>query len=1389
MITLLPLTSTLISLGLAFFAWRFRHRYRWVFSFALLSFAVSEWSLGYFFELTAVSLETKIIWAKIEYLGIVLTPLLWFIFSWQYVSRDQWLTRKRLLLLLIVPALTFLFVITNEWHGLIWQETSLIMTSTMRMLEVSYGFWFWLHSAYSYLLLLVGSIVLLRAFRRFATIHRWQIGVLLLGPLAPWIGNIVYLTGVSPIPNFDLTPLAFTISGVVFAWDVFRLNLLDLVPIARRALIDSMSDAMLVVDVENRIVDVNEAFALLVGQSEKELVGQSIKALFTDQPEWARAYNVTDQHEDYDWQDLEVNGRYYDARTSMLFNDQQQPRGRLIILRDITERREMEQELLAEKQLSVNLLEATWVITQELDLDVVLHNAVRTAVNLTHAENGNLILLNNNNQIFRSLLAHKDGKEIIQRDHDVHQIVADGLAGWVIRQRRSALVSETTQDERWIQVANGSTMTHSALAVPILERSQAIGVLTVTHPKSQHFTQQDELFLQAATNQLALALRNAQSFENQRQLAQNQATLYQILRAISGYLDPQTVLWQAAETIDELTNWPAHCLLITGQTGQSFALQAATGVLGQLSSNQFTADSGIWGRALRTSLPQVVSNVRQDPDFIGGYSALNSALALPMMRGSHLLGVLYIESDRPEGLNQDERWLADALAEAIGLAVDNAQTHDVLRQHAADLSTLYSITRLVSHVLMDENVLQQVLYLGVTALHCDMGLITLADPYSGGLTIAAQRSMPASFLTHLQDKGLENSICNHAHSGQETLYLPDVTDEQDAAVQQIRQLMPTAIDDLVQLGIKSYFGIPLHHHERPLGTLCLFANSVYQLSIEEMALHKTIGQQISLALANMNLYSQTNQQLKKQTALREAITAITSSLDLPTVLSQIAEQMSRALDSTSAYICSYDSRLLTSEVLAEYMGPEANDSERESDLGVVYQLDQEFPYDLTSLAEGAPTIIHDHDPDLMSPERQHMLDYGAKSILVIPLRAGGQTIAYAELWESRQYRHFTAEEIEIAQIMAGQAAIAMENVGLFASITDERGRLDALIQSSRDGVVLVSMDRRVLVVNERALQFFDLTGTPQDWVNRPLRKVLDSMQAKFPQVVAVTLEEIQRIRDGDEPESSGEYEVGSRVVRWLNLPVLSDRKAIGRLLVLRDITEEKLLARMRDDLTHTMVHDLRNPLASISLSLDMLKQQYGFADNPAANLVLGRARNSTDRVLAMVNAILDISRLESGRMPVEAEQVLVPELVSDLLRVQMPLAHQKNIRLVGDIPTDAVVWADKNLIERVLQNLIGNALKFTPEDGLVTVKAVQKQSDHGLRLHLSVQDSGSGIPLEMKEHLFQKFATGSQEQRGSGLGLAFCKMAIEAHGEQIWLESSSEAGTVFTFTLPLSPDE
>jgi signal transduction histidine kinase len=248
--------------------------------------------------------------------------------------------------------------------------------------------------------------------------------------------------------------------------------------------------------------------------------------------------------------------------------------------------------------------------------------------------------------------------------------------------------------------------------------------------------------------------------------------------------------------------------------------------------------------------------------------------------------------------------------------------------------------------------------------------------------------------------------------------------------------------------------------------------------------------------------------------------------------------------------------------------------------------------------------------------------------------------------------------------------------------------------------------------------------------------------------------------------------------------------------VLHDVTQERLLAKMREDLTHTMVHDLRNPLTGISTALQLLDSKLVEVITPAQHRLFEIATNSTQKMVDLVNSILDLSRLEKGKMPLNRAPLLLPDLFAETLRLQSPLYSAKRLRVESVAsPTLPLAFADAELIERVLQNIVGNAIKFTPDGGTITIEAqewaAEASSVQGAQdvpcsfLRVSVADSGPGVPLELRDKLFEKFVVGEQQQRGSGLGLAFCKLTIQAHGGDIWIEGEPGKGAVFVFTLPV----
>ncbi|HKC24634.1 MAG TPA: ATP-binding protein [Thermoanaerobaculia bacterium] len=222
---------------------------------------------------------------------------------------------------------------------------------------------------------------------------------------------------------------------------------------------------------------------------------------------------------------------------------------------------------------------------------------------------------------------------------------------------------------------------------------------------------------------------------------------------------------------------------------------------------------------------------------------------------------------------------------------------------------------------------------------------------------------------------------------------------------------------------------------------------------------------------------------------------------------------------------------------------------------------------------------------------------------------------------------------------------------------------------------------------------------------------------------------------------------------------------------------------LRENLTRTIVHDLKNPLSSVLGSVEFLLTGGGLT--PAQRRVLEIAQTNGRRLVTMVETILDVSRLEEGLMPVAPERVALGALVAEVLELQRPLAEPRGLSLESAVPAGLPeAWADRALTMRVLQNLVGNAVKFTPREGSVRVAAALDGADW---LRVVVSDTGPGVPEELRGRLFEMFASGREKESGSGLGLSFCRLAVEAQGGRIAVEDVPGAGATFAFTLPLAP--
>ncbi|MBX9953077.1 MAG: PAS domain S-box protein [Candidatus Obscuribacterales bacterium] len=233
--------------------------------------------------------------------------------------------------------------------------------------------------------------------------------------------------------------------------------------------------------------------------------------------------------------------------------------------------------------------------------------------------------------------------------------------------------------------------------------------------------------------------------------------------------------------------------------------------------------------------------------------------------------------------------------------------------------------------------------------------------------------------------------------------------------------------------------------------------------------------------------------------------------------------------------------------------------------------------------------------------------------------------------------------------------------------------------------------------------------------------------------------------------------------------------------VFHDTTERKAAERLRQEVVAMVTHDLRTPLGTVNNVFDFLHRgQLGELNDKGQRFVESGLRN-TSRMMSLINDLLDIEKIKSGNFEIDCDEVDVGDLLKGCADLYATTAAAQNIKLVVN-DTDAVIWGDHDKLLRLLSNLVGNAIKFTPQGGQITLSAEQKDGS----VNLSVKDTGPGIPKDKLTNVFERYLQieGEHKSSGSGLGLAICKMFAEAHGGRIWVESEEGKGAEFIVCLP-----
>jgi PAS domain S-box-containing protein len=349
-----------IAVGTIAVLWRYKKSHEVVY-LIFIEFFAAIWAFFCGLEFMADDLESKKFWSQLSYFGFSFLPLFYFLFTTAFSQKHPIIKPGNLAALSIIPFVTIPLALTNDYHHLIWKNVTL--NSELNMIIIEHGTWFWIFWSYSITLIFAGLFNLFRSIYEFSAYYRSQVGTLLIATIIPLAGNVLYITGLGPIPGFDWTPVLFVFTGLVITFGIIRYRMFDLVPFARNKLIDTMSDGVIVVNSEGFIEDFNPAVAQIFNFHTGPIIRKRFASVFSAYPNLVTAIEEQKSLVEIET-DKNGQANFYQIRITLIHDRNQQFSGHLLQINEITSLKETEQQLKNEIEERGRLID---------DLDAFAH--------------------------------------------------------------------------------------------------------------------------------------------------------------------------------------------------------------------------------------------------------------------------------------------------------------------------------------------------------------------------------------------------------------------------------------------------------------------------------------------------------------------------------------------------------------------------------------------------------------------------------------------------------------------------------------------------------------------------------------------------------------------------------------------------------------------------------------------------------------------------------------------------------------------------------------------------------------------------------------------------------------------------------------------------------
>jgi len=1112
----------------------------------------------------------------------------------------------------------------------------------------------------------------------------------------------------------------------------------------------------------------------------------------------------------------------------------------LCIIARFYDRADMRGQHLREKVAELTALQRiSREMGKTLDLQSILNLMLQEAAATTGTARGHIIIARDLDTAQPSLAA------TVGYEPEEEQELARLLAGAgenpftaLVRSGKLYLMSDLSQLPSRHILATWSGNALGALAVPIFYEGDVFGAIHLYNDLPDAYNQVHLEFLQALSEQASIAIGNAQRYREQVRLndslrlrTEQQQALFEVSRSLRMDKPLEVILEDIAYAMQESAGF--NIVLISVVEGDPPYLKrvASAGIPLEaferlrnhpqplapalalfderfaFSQSYFIPqeEKSVWEERIDI-LTLLVDRQQEDPEAWHAEDVLFTPLRSAEGR---LLGVISVDDPR-DGRRPTKATIEplETFAAQAALAVENAQLYQQTQRRIAEMGALNRIAQALGSTLEIGDLLQRLYHYTSNVIPATQFLVVQYDEAGDELQTLFAAAAEGENVPVAED-GL----------APETIY-------------QIRELLharqprmfPPATNE--GNGQGQWLGAPMIAADKVIGAIVLHsAETLAAKNAEALNLLSTIVAQAAAALQNARLYGQirelnsaleqrvqarteelaeTNAQLLFEKERAEALYRITrelsASLDLDRILSRALDLVSQAIgaDRGAILMQDRDQNRLTIRTLRgqERMpnGQPRNHAVSSSD-GVVGWV----------MANRAPMIVADATSDALWQAAPLSAWGEVCSVVAVPLMVGEDVLGVLLLADARA-NLFGHEHLRLLSAAASQVAQAISNAELYRLIWEQAERLGnmlraqqteasekaAILQGITDGVVVVNTVGEIILVNRAAE---DILGAK---ASRLVGKTIHDMRfssSPHQDSAIMGLSWIKEWISRPWEQLQGQvmedrYEVEGKVVnvRLSVVPAPGELpgEPLGVVAVFRDITAEVQADRAKSEFISTVSHELRTPLTSIKGYTDLILMGAVGEMNEAQRRFLGTVRANIDRLSSLVGDLLDISRLESGRMRLQIGAVDMAEVITQVVSAMKgPFAAQRvllNMHLVEPLP---VIQGDKERITQVLLNLLENACRYTLPGGKADVLARVENGE----LRIDIADTGIGISPEDQKHVFERFFRGDhplvQEREGTGLGLAIVKSIIEMHGGRIWLQSSLGEGSTFSFTLPI----